>query len=450
MPNPVMAHSAAADEHSGARTRGGGASAASAVATDRARAKAADEPFPRLVDGSWHAQGAASEPAGARRRRALGGFRRTGPAAAVCLVVMVSALGHLRAVEGLSVGSQRAKSYMRFGGMSNYAPYYDLQIRRGAASGEPGEFFNDKLQAFGGLSEQETAQAILAGASHMILKDGDSKLYGGIPAGYDSGIDTGITLEAFVRIRDKRVLAPPTQPDVPADRIGGSDIRLPIMGNMRHRYGPSDYFGQGYQLSCAYDGEPVCCAEAYTVEGAAFNPIKPDSSACVSIKPLVYLDASDPEQASSGDCSDAARCGTSWFHITGRFAGGHAQVRVYQSSAFYSQPNYTATSDKLQPFQHHYRAGHDVGKGRASDSIQIWGRKSSIGSEEPTNFALASSIPFARNGKVIDDLGDNLQYLFLRCDLDEVRIWVNSQGKSYVRSTEDHLRDIYEGVGRLH
>ena len=71
-------------------------------------------------------------------------------------------------------------------------------------------------------------------------------------------------------------------------------------------------------------------------------------------------------------------------------------------------------------------------------------------SEEPTNFALASSIPFARNGKVIGDLGDNLQYLFLRCDLDEVRIWVNSQGKSYVRSTEDHLRDIYEGVGRLH
>jgi hypothetical protein len=76
--------------------------------------------------------------------------------------------------------------------------------------------------------------------------------------------DSGVTLEAFVRIRDTRVTLPPGSTLSDDKRVGGSEIRLPIMGNMMHRGETgSDYYGQGYQLACAWDKGPVCCAEAY-------------------------------------------------------------------------------------------------------------------------------------------------------------------------------------------
>ena len=86
--------------------------------------------------------------------------------------------------------------------------------------------------------------------------------------------DSGVTLEAFVRIRDTRVTLPPGNNMEDDTRVGGSKIRLPIMGNMMHRRG-DDYSGHGYQLACAWDKDkgPVCCAEAYMdAESSTFFP----------------------------------------------------------------------------------------------------------------------------------------------------------------------------------
>ena len=465
MPNlsSEHAHSAGAQagENSGARTRRGGNN--TAAASERASRCTAGTSSERVGTEWFATHGAADRSIVRERRRAAGcggsaGRRRSGASAAVCLTVLVSLLSHLRAVDGLSDNSQRAKSYMRFGGIDFYSAYYDSQVR---IIGD--NFFDPSLSVFrsaAGLgvsaSEQQVAQAILQGPSHMSLKDTGRTLYGN-PSDYSSGLNRAVTLEAFVRVRDKRVLTPPRTPDDPIKRVGGAHIRLPLMGNMRHRWGPSLY-GQGYQLSCAYDGEPVCCAEAYTTNGASSNPNKPDVSACVSIKPMIELNPAALAGEPGGDCTDSTNCGTSWFHITGRFAGGYAEISVNQSSAYYSQSTYSATSDKLQPFQHGYGVAQARyylnGKGMQADSIQVRGKKcqgpGQCESETATSFALASSIPFAANGDVIGELDDNMQYLFLRCDMDEVKIWVNEDGTTYshVRSSATDKLDVYEGVGK--
>lgn len=305
----------------------------------------------------------------------------------------------------------RAKTFMRFGGTAQSAAFYDSQTN---SSGR--QFFTVSPQFKAAVtlpaaaSEQQIVDAILAGASHMSVRDPQNVLY---------AVQTkGVTLEAFVRIRDRRVLFPSANRGALSDafRIGGPGIRLPIMGNMLHRsFGA--YYGQGYQLSCAYDGGPVCCAEAYTVSDRNSFPTKPSVSACVSIAEL--LNTRDPG-APVGE--------TGWFHITGTFSGGRVEVMVNESSAYYSQSAYSA-----------YKAA-----GSVSDTIQVKGKLSTDLSAEPaTAFRIASTLPITANGDVIHRI-DNYQYLFLKCDIDEIRVWVRPN--KAVR-TIANSKDVYEGWG---
>jgi len=316
-------------------------------------------------------------------------------------------------VEGITDqwSSMRAKSYMRFGyGISSEA-YYEKQV---SVNGRQFFTVSSDFRSAAGLqattpSGEATASAIIKGASHMSIRDPARVLY--------DVANSGVTLEAFVRIRDARVLAPPAQPDNnPSRRVGGTDIKLPIMGNLMHRGdGDRAYFGQGYQLACGYDGEPMCCAEAYTVLDSVNKPNKPSVSACVSIAPL--LATADPGAPASE---------TGWFHITGFFSGGQVSVMVNESSAYFSQSQYSAFDSK----------------GSTSDSIQVRG-KIDTNPEPATAFRLCSSMPFAANGDIIDSI-TNLRYLFLRADIDEVKIWVKP-GKA-VRMTQANFRDRFEGV----
>ena len=218
-----------------------------------------------------------------------------------------------------------------------------------------------------------------------------------------------VTLEAFVRIRDKRVLEAPTDPKpTPNVRIGGTDIRLPIMGNMLHKLDNAK--GSGYQLSCGYDEDgdyrqdmqpgPICCAEAYTETAAnTADQVR----ACLSI----VFDM-DRFKARSAACDwenapSTKDCGTGWFHITGHFdfSTTHTTVSVMvkESSSFYSQSQFSGTRSATAS-QPHRKAGTVNGAA----------------------FRLGATLPFDAQGEVTSD--SDMRYLFLRCDLDEVKVWV--------------------------
>ena len=115
---------------------------------------------------------------------------------------------------------------MRFGYGSQYKAYYDDQT---LIIDEANTFFNSASQGFRtaagltGSNTQAELDAILKGASFMSLKEDNTR-----PLSNVAG--KGITLQAFVRIRDRRVLLAPQQPDNPATRVGGSYFRLPLMG----------------------------------------------------------------------------------------------------------------------------------------------------------------------------------------------------------------------------
>jgi hypothetical protein len=185
-----------------------------------------------------------------------------------CLII-VAVIGPPGTVEGQPL---RARGFMRFGASCTSSGCPDAAWYEGQRDARGGDFFDPSSNLFRSANptntlttEQQKVNAILnEGSSHMTLSDKESVLY--------NVRDSGVTLEAFVRIRDTRVTLPPGN-DIPDDkRVGGSKIRLPIMGNMMHRSG-SDYYGQGYQLACAWDKGPVCCAEAYmeTADRALVN-----------------------------------------------------------------------------------------------------------------------------------------------------------------------------------
>jgi hypothetical protein len=165
---------------------------------------------------------------------------------------------------------------MRFGASCTSSGCPDAAWYEGQREVGGGNFFDPESNLFRSANlpktlntEAEKFSAILTGgSSHMTVSDPQSVLY--------NVRDSGVTLEAFVRIRDTRVTLPPGNDiaDIPDDkRVGGSEIRLPIMGNMMHGAASgSDYSGQGYQLACAWDKGPVCCAEAY------MDAVSPNSS----------------------------------------------------------------------------------------------------------------------------------------------------------------------------
>ena len=178
---------------------------------------------------------------------------------ALCLIIAV--IGPPGTVEGQSL---RARGFMRFGASCTSSGCPDAAWYEGQREVDGGNFFDPESNLFRSANlpntlttEEQRVSAILSGgSSHMTVSDPQSVLY--------NVKDSGVTLEAFVRIRDTRVTLPPGSSLSDDKRVGGSKIRLPIMGNMMHR-GPSgsDYSGQGYQLACAWDKGPVCCAEAY-------------------------------------------------------------------------------------------------------------------------------------------------------------------------------------------
>jgi hypothetical protein len=360
---------------------------------------------------------ASSSPARQRRvrdaySRGWPGMPRRASTAALGLSVLLSALGPPRAVEGVQYDSMRAKTFMRFGQTAGtlYKAYYDDQTRVTDASYT---LFNSKSQAFktaAGISDDNTqaeVTAILEGASFMSLKEPATQPLWKV--GCNSDNSNGVTLQAFVRIRDSRVLSPPQQPDNPATRVGGSYFRLPIMGNLLHPGSPNSGRG-GYQLSCAWDNGPKCCAEAYTQASIARPDGRKILSACVSIAPMLQTadENVQPGQVESG-----------WFHITGFFKGGQVRVMVNESSAYYSQSTYSASAS--------------AGPLSAGDCIQRYNK--------PATFWLASSLPFTSDGDL--DIGyTDRRFLFLRCDIDEVKIWV----KPSVRDTTANFRDTYEGI----
>ncbi len=159
----------------------------------------------------------------ARQQRGWPGMPRRASTAALGFTVLLSVLGPPRAVEGQPT---RARTYMRFGYGSQYKAYYDDQV---LVTDIRNTFFNSESQGFRaaagltGPNKQAELTAILKGASFMSLKEDDTRpLY--------NVAGKGITLQAFVRIRDRRVLLAPQQPDNPATRVGGPDFRLPLMG----------------------------------------------------------------------------------------------------------------------------------------------------------------------------------------------------------------------------
>ena len=182
---------------------------------------------------------------------------------ALCLII-VAVIGPPGTVKGQSL---RARGFMRFGASCTSSGCPDAAWYEGQRGLSRADFFDTSSNLFRSANptntlttEQQRVSAILSGgSSHMTVSDPQSVLY--------NVRDSGVTLEAFVRIRDTRVTLPPGNNPPPDDaRVGGSQIRLPIMGNMMHRGGSgSDYYGQGYQLACAWDKDqgPVCCAEAY-------------------------------------------------------------------------------------------------------------------------------------------------------------------------------------------
>jgi len=103
---------------------------------------------------------------------------------------------------------------------------------------------------------------------------------------------------------------------------------------------------------------------------------------------------------------------------------------VNESSAYYSQSQYSAFKQQ--------------GVDSVSDSIQVYGKEDK--SDPPTAFRLASSMPFAAAGDVIDKI-TNYQYLFLRVDIDEVKIWVKPRSAPHpVRNQPKNFLDWFEGV----
>ena len=151
---------------------------------------------------------------------------RRASTAALGFTVLLSVLGPPRAVEGQTVAPMRARTYMRFGYGIQYKAYYDDQAR---IKDNLFTFFDSTSQEFRtaagltGSNTQAELDAILKGASFMSLKEDNTRpLY--------NVAGKGITLQAFVRIRDRRVLLAPQQPDNPATRVGGSYFRLPLMG----------------------------------------------------------------------------------------------------------------------------------------------------------------------------------------------------------------------------
>ena len=141
---------------------------------------------------------------------------------------------------------------MRFDGMGGYDDLYNAQQQMP----ESKTFFNINETSFvaavGAGDERQKKTEIIKRFAHMTFKDSDNILSPSSSGEMSSGV--GIILEAFVRIRDKRVLRKP--PDgIPEElRVGGSRIRLPLMGNLLHSYDGS-CTGQGYQLACSYDDD---------------------------------------------------------------------------------------------------------------------------------------------------------------------------------------------------
>ena len=200
-------------------------------AGQRARRRCEPPPPPRtlLPRSRKHAQisaaGAGSRPA--RQQRGWPGMPRRASTAALGFTVLLSVLGPPRAVEGQTVAPMRARTFMRFGYGSQYKAYYDDQTR---INDNQFTFFDSTSQGFrtaagltGPFNTQAEVDAILKGASFMSLKEDNTR-----PLSNVAG--KGITLQAFVRIRDRRVLLAPQQPDNPATRVGGSYFRLPLMG----------------------------------------------------------------------------------------------------------------------------------------------------------------------------------------------------------------------------
>jgi hypothetical protein len=189
------------------------------------RARRRYQPPPR--SGQRSAACAGSRPARQQRVRGWPCMPRRASTAALGFTVLLSVLGPPRAVEGQTVQFMRARTYMRFGYGSQYKAYYDDQT---LIIDEANTFFNSASQGFrtaAGLTGPNTEaelNAILKGASFMSLKEDNTR-----PLFNVGG--KGITLQAFVRIRDRRVLLAPQQPDIPAGkRVGGSRYRLPLMG----------------------------------------------------------------------------------------------------------------------------------------------------------------------------------------------------------------------------
>jgi hypothetical protein len=289
---------------------------------------------------------------------------------------------------------------MRFDGMGGYDDLYNAQQQMP----ESKTFFNINETSFvaavGAGDERQKKTEIIKRFAHMTFKDSDNILSPSSSGEMSSGV--GIILEAFVRIRDKRVLRKP--PDgIPEElRVGGSRIRLPLMGNLLHSYDGS-CTGQGYQLACSYDDDnvgPVCCAEAYLKRQDNAETNKPTLSACVSIKEMMNL-----KEQVTGE--------TSWFHISGLFAqrtsGPRVAVKVQQWSGYYSQSQYYSD----------YK--FDIDTKVPGDPINFY--EAMTCSEHKAAFRLASTLPFDQKGSSIGGIQNN-QFLFLRCDIDEVKIWV--------------------------
>jgi hypothetical protein len=207
------------------------------------------------------------------RRSVVVRMDNAGGLSTVALCLIIAVIGPPGTVEGQSL---RARGFMRFGASCTSSGCPDAAWYEGQREVGGGNFFDPESNLFRSANlpktlntEAEKFSAILTGgSSHMTVSDPQSVLY--------NVRDSGVTLEAFVRIRDTRVTLPPGNDiaDIPDDkRVGGSEIRLPIMGNMMHGAASgSDYSGQGYQLACAWDKGPVCCAEAY------MDAVSPNSS----------------------------------------------------------------------------------------------------------------------------------------------------------------------------
>ena len=153
----------------------------------------------------------------------------------------------------------------------------------GVDAGRAGHYFSfDPDEAVMGKHSTETSAAhynLVKAGPHLTLKD-----TGNVLENYEN-LKSGVTVEAWTCIRDRRALAPPRPTDNNGRGVSNPSQfwRIPIAGNMQHSQ------HQGYQLECVWNEAqqgPECCITAYMTclaEGLS-NAGQPEVAACVSLK----------------------------------------------------------------------------------------------------------------------------------------------------------------------